>query len=112
MFLSVDPRQHQTQQSLFYASPVSYFETVFPYPPNPLHRVFDSQETPDHPSHLLLFGSVLDKTEIANKRGIVDVRDSLRALGYREVWRGWNGFDLLQDEAERRGGVRIWAKEQ
>ncbi|RSH89462.1 glycosylphosphatidylinositol anchor biosynthesis [Saitozyma podzolica] len=101
-----------TQQSLFYASPVSYFETVFPYPPNPLHRVFDSQETPDHPSHLLLFGSVLDKTEIANKRGIVDVRDSLRALGYREVWRGWNGFDLLQDEAERRGGVRIWAKEQ
>ncbi len=38
----------------------------------------------------------------------IAVREALGELGYEEIWHGWNGFDLLQDEVERRGGVRIW----
>lgn len=32
----------------------------------------------------------------------------LRGRGYEEVWRGWNGFDVLQDDERRRGGVKVW----
>ena len=32
----------------------------------------------------------------------------LRGKGYEEVWSGWNGFDLLQDDERRRGGVKVW----
>ena len=37
--------------------------------------------------------------------------ETLQELGYKEVWRGWNGFDWAQDEVERRGGVRVWRME-
>ena len=60
------------------------------------------------PSHLIVFGELLDRKE-ETEDGVISVREELELQGYREVWHGWNGFDLLQDEAERRGGVRIWA---
>jgi phosphatidylinositol glycan class B len=48
------------------------------------------------PSHLVFFGALL------RERGVEDV---LRAKGYTEVWRGGNG---IEEDARRRGGVRVW----
>ncbi|KAK4683812.1 GPI mannosyltransferase 3, partial [Tremellales sp. Uapishka_1] len=104
-----------TQQSLFYDSPVSYLQIVFPFPPMPLHQVFNTDGTYLKPSHLILFGEILAKRETVEvgERGkgvmkSVSVQQALEELGYEPVWSGWNGFDLVQDEAERQGGVRIW----
>jgi len=54
------------------------------------------------PSHLVLFGALLE-----GKEG-TEVEALLRGKGYEEVWSGWNGFDLLQDDERRRGGVKVW----
>lgn len=99
---------HTTQQDLFYASPVSYLQTVFPYPPVPLHETTTSLAMKTIPSHIILFSALLGQEEVLETGYKVSVREALGELGYEEVWRGWNGFDWAQDEAERRGGVRIW----
>ncbi|KAK8844635.1 hypothetical protein IAR55_006482 [Kwoniella newhampshirensis] len=62
---------------------------------------------PALPSHVILFGEVLERQEIIEGRP-VSFQEELHRIGYTEAWHGWNGFDLLQDEAERRGGVRVW----
>jgi phosphatidylinositol glycan class B len=99
--------QHVTQQDLFYTSPVSYITTVFPYAPNPLGRAAVSAQAPDLPSHVLLFGCVLDHVEDG-----VRFADALGERGYVQVAALWNGFDVLQDEEKRRGGVRVWRRER
>lgn len=100
---------HQTQQDLFYASPVSYIEHVFPYPPVPLHLIPTTGGSPHLPSHVMLFGSLLERTD-GDPLQPTTVSDALQKRDYEEVWWGWNGFDLAQDEALRRGGVQIWAR--
>lgn len=107
-FLTCDPplqeaAHHWTQQDLFYDQPVSYVGEVFPYPPVPLGAVGEQESTPDMPSHVLLFGEVLDRTQ-----GNSSVRQALYARGYHEVDNLWNGFDFAQDDDKRRGGVRVW----
>jgi phosphatidylinositol glycan class B len=59
------------------------------------------------PSHIILFGSLLDATEDDIHDGMT-IREALQNAEYEEVWRGWNGFDWAQDEVLRRGGVKIW----
>ena len=90
---------------------MSYLQTVFPQSPVPLHEMTKTWTTPAIPSHLILFGSLLDRTEVLETGHEVRVRTAMEELGYGEVWRGWNGFDWAQDEVERRGGVRIWRLE-
>ncbi|WVQ93919.1 hypothetical protein IAU59_000997 [Kwoniella sp. CBS 9459] len=109
--LGVDPRIHRTQQDLFYQSPVSYLRHVFPYPPAQLHDIPKSTVGPAVPSHILLFGELLDRTELINGSSVM-VQDALHELGYSVVWTGWNGFDILQDEEKRRGGVQVWRLQQ
>lgn len=55
------------------------------------------------PSHLILFGSLLDLAD-----GEKTVAQELGSKGYTESWSMWNGFDLAQDEEGRKGGVRVW----
>jgi phosphatidylinositol glycan class B len=71
--------------------------------------VFDTDTTigAEMPSHVMLFGSLL-----AVRTATARVEDVLSDRGYREVWRMWNGFDRAQDEAERKGGVRVWRYEK
>lgn len=109
-FLTCEPplhneANHWTQQTLFYSSPVSYFGQVFPYPPLPLSDVSTDRSTAEMPSHLLLFGCLLDVAD-AN----ASVRDVLKARGYDQIDNIWNGFDFAQDEEKRRGGVRVWVQ--
>ncbi|OCF43763.1 hypothetical protein I317_02367 [Kwoniella heveanensis CBS 569] len=111
--LGLDPKVHRTQQELFYQSPVSYLQHVFPYPPVQLHDIPKSTVGPTKPSHILLFGELLDMTEYTNGSSVsVSVEDALGQLGYSAVWSGWNGFDILQDEEKRRGGVQVWRLKQ
>lgn len=97
--------KHWTQQDLFYDAPVSYIEHVFPYPPVPLGAISEQNAVPEMPSHVLLFGEVLDRGEDAQP---ATVRQALEAKGYREKACLWNGFDIAQDEEKRRGSVRVW----
>ncbi|WWC85658.1 uncharacterized protein L201_000524 [Kwoniella dendrophila CBS 6074] len=105
--IGVDSETHRTQQSFFYQSPVSYLQEVFPYPPAQLSDIANITASPAKPSHLIIFGELLDRSEIIQEKQIT-VRDSLVGLGYKQVWYGWNGFDLLQDEDERKGGLTVW----
>ncbi|WVF66298.1 hypothetical protein IAT40_001038 [Kwoniella sp. CBS 6097] len=105
--LGVDPRIHRTQQDLLYLSPVSYLQHVFPYPPAQLHDIPKSIVGPAKPTHVLLFGELLDRTEQTSD-STVSVKDALHQLGYSVAWSGWNGFDILQDEEKRKGGVQVW----
>lgn len=91
--ISIDSKAHVTQQSAFYADPQAYIRDTYPSPP--LDNLMS-----DKPSHILLFGHILPL-----------IGDQLAQRGYVEVWHGWNGFDLAQDEAERRGGVRVWQEQ-
>lgn len=100
--------QHVTSQALFYARPVSYIQTVFPDTPVPSHRSNDVQWMPEQPSHIVLFGALLDLKERSSNGKLSRVREALTERGYAEAWYGWNGFDFAQDEPERRGGVRVW----
>jgi phosphatidylinositol glycan class B len=90
---SVDPEQHVTQQDVFYRDPVAYMRETFPSPP------LITAGWAQSPSHVLVFGDVLPL-----------IQDELQGKGYQEVWYGWNGFDIAQDESERRGGVRVWRR--
>jgi GPI mannosyltransferase 3 len=102
-----NPFEHVTQQALFYSRPVTYLQHVFPNPPVPLHRIPETKTLQRKPSHVVLFGTLLDSTESIGATNVT-IHSALHAQGYQEVWNGWNGFDFAQDEEERRGGVRIW----
>ncbi|WVW81638.1 hypothetical protein I302_103633 [Kwoniella bestiolae CBS 10118] len=105
--IGVNSDTHRTQQSFFYQSPVSYLQEVFPYPPAQLHEISNMTASPAEPSHLILFGEILGRLE-THKGVSSTVSDELVHLGYERVWYGWNGFDLLQDEDERKGGLTVW----
>lgn len=62
----------------------------------------------EQPSHVVLFGDLLKMSERQSDGAFVTVGEALSEKGYTESWYGWNGFDLAQDEMERRGGVRVW----
>lgn len=81
---------------------------MFPHPPVPLHQITKTTPLNVKPSHLILFGEVLSRTETTDRGEVVSVEQALQELEYEPVWYRWNGFDLVQDEAERRGGVHIW----
>ncbi|OCF59815.1 hypothetical protein L486_02488 [Kwoniella mangroviensis CBS 10435] len=105
--IGVNSETHRTQQSFFYQSPVSYLQEVFPYPPAQLHEIANLTASPARPTHLVLFGEVLRRLETI--KGVSSsVSDELVRLGYERVWHVWNGFDLLQDEDERKGGLTVW----
>lgn len=103
----IDPSQHRTEQDQFYASPVSYILDVFPTRPLPSSS---SAETDSLlPSHIILFGCLLDVTQAVGQE-MFSVRQSLASRGYHEARHFWNGFDIAQDEEKRRGGVRVWVR--
>ena len=94
-----------TQQDLFYQGPVRYLQTAFPEPPGGFQN---GQVMGDLPSHILLFGSLLDQVDHSGL-GITSVREALSGQ-YEEAWSMWNGFDWAQDEPLRKGGVRVWRR--
>lgn len=112
-FLTCEPPlegQHSwTQQELFYHSPVSYIEQVFPYPPMPLDQASVADATPDMPSHVILFGELLQRSETVDGERVT-VAQALQGRGYNETAVLWNGFDVAQDEEKRRGAVRVWSR--
>ncbi|WVO17877.1 hypothetical protein L204_105575 [Cryptococcus depauperatus] len=120
--VGVDPSSHKTEQDWFYSNPVHYLSTVFPYPPSHLRNTSSTSVNRSYPSHVILFGELLHRrgtvsglsqgatptntstTQEQNK----SVKEELTGLGYAQVWAMWNGFDMLQDEQERTGGVMVW----
>ncbi|WWC57953.1 uncharacterized protein I303_100488 [Kwoniella dejecticola CBS 10117] len=105
--LGVDSKTHRTQQSFFYQSPVTYMRDVFPYPPAQLHEIANLSANPAKPSHIIAFGELLHRSEIFDSRQVT-FKEALVLQGYEQVWSKWNGFDILQDEDERRGGLEVW----
>ena len=102
-----NPFDHITSQEIFYQAPVRYLEQVFPDQPIPLQESVRTGSMSQKPSHVVLFGELLSAKD--NDKESVSVEDALDRLGYEQVWYGWNGFDMAQDESERRGGVYVWA---
>jgi phosphatidylinositol glycan class B len=102
--------EHVTQQDMFYSLPVSYLDKVFPHWPVSLHEITRTQPSPTPPSHIILFGCLLDQVEVLQDGTERSVREALLHRGYREVRHLYNGFDWAQDDDKRRGGVRIWRK--
>lgn len=132
--LAADPG-YTTEQDAFYAAPVAYVAHTFP---QRLGRAKTNMGS--LPSHVILFGDLLDATdehahatkpEPAQPAEAAEppapepdtepsppaaatiaptVRDALAARGYAEVANLWNGFDVAQDEPKRRGGVRVWRR--
>ncbi|CAK9783538.1 hypothetical protein CC85DRAFT_279347 [Cutaneotrichosporon oleaginosum] len=98
---------HWTQQDLFYASPVTYIQHVFPSPPAKLSDVPTMAGEERMPSHVLVFGEVLARQDTLGNSSL-SVEQALAERGYHEKARLWNGFDFAQDEEKRRGGVRVW----
>jgi len=101
----VDSATHLTQQKIFYNNPLTYLSTQFPSPPSLPFGSTPSKRF--NPSHILLFGELLSRTE-EGQDGTVG--NKLREKGFVEIAKLWNGFDWAQDEVERRGGVRVWVK--
>jgi phosphatidylinositol glycan class B len=103
--------EHWTQQDLFYESPVTYVQRVFPWPPMKLGDVPASIVSSDErlPSHVLLFGEVLGRRDPLGNTSL-SVEQALVSRGYHEAANLWNGFDFAQDEEKRRGGVRVWTR--
>lgn len=62
-----------------------------------------------YPSHVITHGAVLDMGMTDHSIGGHTIRDELDAVGYREVWHGWQPFDILLQDEHERGGVRIWS---
>lgn len=100
---------HVTSQSLFYERPVTYLTSVFPLQPSSLGMLKNVPIMVQMPSHVVLFGDLLSVSERLWDGSHVSVEDALTGRGYAEIWHGWNGFDMAQDELERRGGVRVWS---
>jgi phosphatidylinositol glycan class B len=104
-FLTCEPpltpdAAYRTQQEAFYDAPVTYLRVIFPFPPDATSGLHASL-----PSHILLFGCLLDEAEDGVTFGQV-----LAESGYTEVANLWNGFDVAQDEEKRAGGVRVWRR--
>lgn len=57
----------------------------------------------DGPDTVVLFGEALSRSH-----GDGTVKDLLQKQGFSQKWYGWNGFDLLQDEVRRNGGVYVY----
>lgn len=104
---------HWTQQDMFYTSPVTYLHEVFPWPPVTLKEVTSHVATHEErmPSHILLFGEVLERQELQGST-MVSVEQALVDREYKEMAKLWNGFDLAQDDDHRRGGVRVWGRQE
>ncbi|RXK36684.1 hypothetical protein M231_06071 [Tremella mesenterica] len=117
-FLTCEPplredHSHITQQQVFYWGPITYLENVFPHSPISTPHTSPRGSIPHFDttalSHIILFGELLERRD-SSQQDDRTVRETLVRMGYEEVWQMWNGFDLLQDEPERRGGVRIWRR--
>lgn len=104
---------HCTQQDMFYRSPVTYLQQVFPWPPVMLDEVQAHATTNEDtmPSHILLFGEALERRELQGNLTIT-VEQALVGRGYHEQARLWNGFDIAQDDDHRRGDVRVWIRRE
>ncbi|TXT06064.1 hypothetical protein VHUM_03537 [Vanrija humicola] len=112
-FLTCEPplanRTGKTEEATFYLSPVSYLSTDFPRPP--ASDASSTRRLDAPPSHLLLFGDLLEAKDTGG--GLQEtVSQALRRLGYHERVRLWNGFDIAQDDSRRRGGVRVWTQDK
>lgn len=105
--LRTNPFNHITSQEMFYAAPVKYLDEVLPSPPIPLHDSVRTLSMTEKPSHVVLFGELLNRRD--HPSALESVGGKLHDLGYEPLWYRWNGFDFAQDESERRGGVHVWA---
>lgn len=56
---------------------------------------YDRQMIRDDPEFLVIFGEAVKRLDLSR---------------YDCVWSAWNGFDILQDDARRTGGVQVWRK--
>lgn len=61
-------------------------------------------------THMVLFGDLL-RTRIPddsdNSTGAT-VQNVIEDAGWSRVWYGFNGFDTLQDDTRKRGGVHVY----
>ncbi|WWC66978.1 uncharacterized protein I206_100885 [Kwoniella pini CBS 10737] len=105
--IGVNADIHRTQQDFFYQTPVTYLRDVFPYPPAQLHEIANITANPSKPTHIIVFGELLNRSGSIEDR-TVTVQETLVGLEYEQVWSRWNGFDILQDEDERKGGLQVW----
>jgi hypothetical protein len=61
------------------------------------------------PSHVVSFDAVLNMGETETATGGPTIKDSLRSMGYKEVWYKWSPSDLFHPEPHSRGGLRVWS---
>lgn len=114
IFRGQDLSTYRDQTDIFFDSPTTYFNKTFPesvdpeFPPSysstpgvSFARDLDQDVSAypwrhTWPRHLVLFGALLEKS---------NVKEVLEEKGYVEIWRRgreWEG------EGQRKGGVRVW----
>lgn len=117
-----DARTHLTEQTEFYSDPKRYLTLNLPpiaYPSAKSLRTLRrlNPNLREWPSHLAFFGALFSEGPNGP-----EVATLLRERGYAEDegWAGgggvvgeggegvWNGWDLVQDDWRRWGGVRVW----
>lgn len=91
----VDCAAYQTEAQRFYANATNSLAAVLAGHWQSPHGVRPI------PQQVVCFGDLLHEGRAATLE-----------REYSQTWYCWNGFDPLQDEAERRGGVYLWTRRE
>jgi hypothetical protein len=46
--------------------------------------------------------------ETSSSTGGPTIKDSLKNMGYTEIWRPWSLLNNIHPDANSRGGLRVW----
>lgn len=101
---SIDRATYRDESRLFFDSPLaSFIEHMEAYAIKYGHTGID------RPSHVIAFDRVLNMGETQMSKGGLIIKDTLRSMGYREVWYGKTLIDSFHPEIHSRGGLRVWS---
>jgi hypothetical protein len=104
MRFSINRTTYRDETQLFFEAPLASFnEHMEAYAAHYGHTGID------RPSHVIGFEAVLNMGETQTSKGGPTIKDSLKDMGYREVWYGKTFIDRFHPDSHSRGGLRVWS---
>jgi hypothetical protein len=104
MRFSINRTTYRDETQLFFEAPLASFnEHMEAYAAHYGHTGID------RPSHVIGFEAVLNMGETQTSKGGPTIKDSLKDMGYREVWYGKTIIDRFHPDSQSRGGLRVWS---
>jgi len=104
MWDSIDRSTYRDETQIFFDAPLASF--------NEHMETYAAQYAytgHDRPSHVIAFDAVLNMGEKESSKGGPTIKDSLRDMGYKEVWHGRTMIDSIHPDPHSRGGLRVWS---